>query len=147
MRRGNPAGQRRLSVAGLDQTLGLGDRRGKRQGSEQFGEANRRLAKRHLPGLDIFGDFLVSKYAIEFFASALRRLRSVVLGDDGLGQVGLGVHGMTLAAFDILLHSLDFFQRYIRRYFVIPPHHEIGNGHHLAKLFAGHFVDADVVSE
>jgi hypothetical protein len=53
---------------------------------------------------------------------------------------------MQAAFFDVLLERGDLVQRLAGDEFVITPHEIVGNGHRLAELVGGGFVDADVVA-
>src|SRR5205809_4692686 len=54
---------------------------------------------------------------------------------------------MQFAPSHFLLQRHDFVRRAIGEQFVVRPHQLVGNGHHLAKNFAGGFSDADVIAE
>ena len=64
------------------------------------------------------------------------------IGDDPVGKLFLGLHGMGFA-----LHGFDLGELCIREQFVVSPHHLVRDAHDFAVHFKGRLVNSDGVAE
>ncbi len=92
---------------------------------------------RHFIFLELFGPVFFGGFGLG---------GGVEVGDDALGEIFFGAHGMERAGVDVGLELFDFGDGEVGEQLVVAPHQRVADRHELAEHLLRAFGDADVVA-